>query len=529
METAIIYARVSTKGQADDELPIDGQLEQCRRKAEQLGATVMREFIDPGVSARSDRRDAFMEAVTYCRVHEIDYFVCWNTARFFRDHVKAPLYKVDLQKHGTNVVYASVEFDRKTNEGWLTESIYELFDELYSRQVSVDTMRGMIKNARDGHFNGGSVPFGYMVVESGKRKRLQVHEQESAIVREIFDSYLQGYGAKQLAMMLNDSGILRRGKTWDKATVTLLLKNEVYLGHIVFNRRDARNGRIRAREDWIITPSHPPIISQETFDQVQDAFGDRAPRLEGGSPHSSFVFTGILRCGACGGTLQTESATGRRRVYHYYNCRAAQKGAGCRHRRLPAGDLDTWLIDLLMTRLLSRENIEQVIRDLHLQAGEWIKDRARKRELVVGELRDVEGRLAKLYGVLELHGVDAPNLGDLSERIRALRDQRGKLERTLTELEDAPAPEISVTEADADELVGLFRSAVTSCDDPKLLRSFFGNFVQAITVGDADIEIRYHPDALVAVHSDQKWLPVRGLQRTASIADRLPERFRRVA
>ncbi|SFW40865.1 recombinase family protein, partial [Nitrosovibrio sp. Nv17] len=62
----------------------------------------------------------------------------------------------------------------------------------------------MTKNARDGYFNGGRVPFGYSAVPEGKRKRLTILEDEAQIVREIFDLYVAGMGCKLIAVQLNE-------------------------------------------------------------------------------------------------------------------------------------------------------------------------------------------------------------------------------------------------------------------------------------------------------------------------------------
>ena len=83
-KAAIIYARVSTLAQAEEELPIESQLEVCRRKAAELDAVVLREFVDAGISGRTDQRRAFQDALAFCRMNRVDYFVVWNTARFAR-------------------------------------------------------------------------------------------------------------------------------------------------------------------------------------------------------------------------------------------------------------------------------------------------------------------------------------------------------------------------------------------------------------------------------------------------------------
>lgn len=82
---AVSYLRVSTREQAerggtDEGFSIPAQREANRRKAQDLGARVVREFVDAGESARSADRDglqkmlAFIQAsrVNFCIVHKLD-------------------------------------------------------------------------------------------------------------------------------------------------------------------------------------------------------------------------------------------------------------------------------------------------------------------------------------------------------------------------------------------------------------------------------------------------------------------------
>ena len=84
-KTAVIYGRVSTVKQADDGLPIESQIEGGHRKAEALDVDVLKVFRDDGISGRTDERPAFREAIAYCRIHQVDYFICWSTSRFARN------------------------------------------------------------------------------------------------------------------------------------------------------------------------------------------------------------------------------------------------------------------------------------------------------------------------------------------------------------------------------------------------------------------------------------------------------------
>ncbi len=511
-KTAVIYARVSTVKQADEGLPVESQIEGGHRKAEAMDADVLRVFRDDGISGRTDERPAFRDAVAYCRIHQVDYFICWSTSRFARNKLDAALYKKELKRIGCRVLYVSVDLDSETDSGWMMESMLEIFDEHYSRQVSADTLRSMMKNARDGFWNGGRLPFGYRSVPVGKRKRLEPDPNEAATVREMFDLYIRGLGCKAITILLNDAGRTHRGKRWVKNTVTWVLKNWVYAGYVVFNRTDGATGKERPRSEWIVTLSHAPLVEEEIFMRVQDLFGERAPVEGNSSAKSRHVFTGLLRC-SCGAAMTTESANGNGGRYSYYNCTSAQRGAGCTHRRISASEFDEWMTQEIMDRILTKERLVEFVRELHQLTGEWVKDRARRRDAIAADLRDTENRLHNLYGILELHGKDAPNLADLTGRMRALKAQRDGLELKLVEVEDEVCPAIGIDETEISQASDLLRDVVMSSTDPVKLRAFFNGFVKEIVMEDRNIKIEYRPEMLVnrvgfdTVHSSGVWLP----------------------
>lgn len=160
---------------ADEELPVESQVEQCKSKAAVLGARIDRVFIDNGISGRYDDRAAFQDAIGYCELASPAYLITWSTSRFARNKVDAGMYKLRLARAGTEIIYASLNIDRNSDSGWMTEGVLELFDEFYSRQISADTIRSQVKNARDGYFNGGVPAYGYKSIpapDAPKRRKL---------------------------------------------------------------------------------------------------------------------------------------------------------------------------------------------------------------------------------------------------------------------------------------------------------------------------------------------------------------------
>ena len=510
MKRAIIYARVSSKRQADDGLPIESQLQQCREKAEAMGADVLRGFVDGGIPGTTDKRPAFQGAISFCDVMDVDYFITWSSSRFARNVLDAGRYKLALQASRTRLVYVSGDVDVNTDDGWLLDGFNALLDENYSRRVSTDTRRSMLKAARAGYFMGGRVPFGYTAVMDGKRRRLAIHPEEAAVVREIFSQSLQGVGVKVIAMALNDAGQFNRGSRWAKNTLNFMLNSEIYCGISTFNR--CKNRVANPSDLWIRVQSHPAIIDEKLFARVQAGLDGRRPDRIGGTARAEGVFAGLLRCGECGGALTMTNGTGRDGTrHHYYGCCTHMRGkAKCTFKNVRVDVLDPWLVSELLDKVLTPTTVQNVIKEVTTMSRSWSRDRQLRREAIVKDLRETEAKRSRLYSVLELMGTDAPNLADIGPRLRELNEQLKTLEQSVIKLEEEPAGPAELKDCDVDEVAGMLRGLVQDCGDPRKQRTFMGSFIEKATVSGDSVAVYYNEGRLMSlgstVRSDGKWL-----------------------
>jgi site-specific DNA recombinase len=527
-KTSIAYARVSTVRQAEEELPLESQLEQCRRKARDLGADLLEIFTDEGMSGRLHTRPGFQDAISYCRTYKPDYLITWSSSRFARNQVDAGFYKAQLKKYGTRLVYASMEVDRSTIGGWLLDSTLEMFDELYSRQISADTRRSLIKNARGGYWNGGQVPFGLRAaanLENPKRKRLEAHPEEAELVEAIFRLRVErGLGARSLALWLNERGYWRRGKRWNKNAIHQLLRNQAVIGKTVFNRKDRATGQIRPRDEWIIVDSHPPVVSMSLWNRVQKQLDADQANTETGSPHSTYFFTGLLRCGECGGAMQIESAKGRSKRYWYYHCKVAALEKRHRLRRIPARELDEWLIDVIGDRVFSEEAMKNVLHELNKAISSWAQNHKTRRQAAIDRIRETKQKVDQLYQVLE---APAPNVrsiweSDILPRLSERKAQIKELERELAKIEAEQPPQSFLSDSNLDELSAALVGIIKTSENPKKVRAFFQSFIESIYIQKDRLVIKYDPAKLVMVRpgkvvpSNVLWLPGTGSNRRPS-------------
>lgn len=112
--------------------------------------------------------------------------------------------------------------------------------------------------------------YGYDHDEDGD---LIINEEEARIVRWIFDSYLSGQSIVSIIRQLREQGVKSpAGKdTWYKRAIETMLHNEKYIGDTILFKGSGR-------DQYALAGKHPPIVSRETFEAVQNAVRQRSRR-----------------------------------------------------------------------------------------------------------------------------------------------------------------------------------------------------------------------------------------------------------
>jgi len=183
-----------------------------------------------------------------------------------------------------------------------------------SKKTSMRTRNGLEQLVREGHFKGGTNPYGYSLEKTGRiskrgveRCDLMVNEYEAAVVRDIFDWYAnRGMGTFQIAMQLTRQGIPSRSGGWVAKTVLYILKNNTYIG--MLRSGDTCSGPFE----------YLRIVDDEIFDRAQQLVRERSRKnsMDRTAPMSNRgrgILSGNIFCGHCGGRL-TATTSGRARI-----------------------------------------------------------------------------------------------------------------------------------------------------------------------------------------------------------------------
>ena len=119
---AVIYARYSSDSQREES--IEGQLRECMEFANHTGVTVVSNYMDRAMSAKTDNRPEFQRMIKDSYKHCFDIIIVWKLDRFARNRYDSAHYKSILKKNGVKVVSAK-ETIAEGSEGILLESVLE--------------------------------------------------------------------------------------------------------------------------------------------------------------------------------------------------------------------------------------------------------------------------------------------------------------------------------------------------------------------------------------------------------------------
>ena len=440
-----IYARVSSERQAEKELSIPAQLKALKRYALGRGWDVVAEYVDEAESARSANRPAFQDmiAASKNRVKPFDSILVWKLSRFARNREDSVIYKSLLKRRKISVVSMNEQVD-ESPAGSLLEGIIEVIDEFYSANLSQDTMRGMKENAARGYRNGGRAPFGYKHVSAtngaATKSKLVPDEREAPTVTKVFDLAVHGQGAREIANTLNSEGLrTRTGKHFAATGINGMLRNEAYVGTIVWNRRGMVSGRRQKKDDSEVIrvpDSHTPIVDKDVFAQVQALVACRRPPVRNPMTVSSqYLLSGLAHCRQCG--ANAVGTNGKSGKYLYYSCSSrARKGVSvCNAPAMNAKKLEGFVLDRVKENILTETNLRRLVELTNEELRANRRRAAKQIESLDRRSRSVERKLSHLYAALESGKVD---IDDLAPRLRQLRaEQRQLHERRNEALESA--------------------------------------------------------------------------------------------
>ena len=309
-------------------------------------------FEDDGYSGVFfDNRPGFLRMLEAVEEGRVNTVVVKDLSRLGRNYVEVGRTVEDfLDVYGIRLISINDNVDTVDGDEKVRDIIipfYNIVYEQYARDTSGKTRSALDVKCKSGQFIGSYAPFGYKKSEENKNK-LVVDEQIAPTVQLIFKSYIEGMSAQSIANMLEGMHIptpmdakreqgVRCGNgfktykksTWDVSMINRILRNEVYIGHLVQGKVSKKNFKqkkryTKAEDKWIrYENAHESIINEMDFEIVQQLLQEDTRRANAEEILSPLA--GKVYCGDCGETMHRRKVKAKDRYYNYYRCSAHKR------------------------------------------------------------------------------------------------------------------------------------------------------------------------------------------------------------
>jgi site-specific DNA recombinase len=507
-----VYARYSSEAQR--KTSIEDQIRNCRAAAERNGWIVLDQYIrsDSELTGRTlVGREGLAELIRLAKSkpRPFDLILVDDTSRFGR-YLPDVLRECDMLAHyGVSLYFVSDRLDSRDEAFRFAYIIKGIGDEQYVRGLSQKVHRGQEGCIRRGYAAGG-ICYGYrsksiLDPEHGGRGATvrvlgverEVIPEEAAIVKRIMEMRATGLGYGTISKRLNAEGVPAperkyNGKTfrrWFPSAIKEICRNEIYHGVRVWNRTErvfnsadgTKVKRKRPQAEWVrVEVPNLRIISDELWEKIQRVnqqmrdkiYGRRLGGMTRTESSRTYLFSGIMTCGECGGRF---TVVGGKPPKVFYGCRNHRYRQSCDARvTIRRERLEQQLIAAIAANLQRPELEDECVREFSAQLKarlELEEKLAREAELNSPKLEQERSELKKqaehLVDAIAQHGMSS----FLSAQLATVESRLAEIEHLLTAQPAAKLPTFT------DEQIQEF------------LRQERQNFCEALT-GDPEVARR---------------------------------------
>ena len=274
-------------------------------------------YIDDGYTGTNFDRPSFNRMISDIEDGKVNMVVTKDLSRLGRDYIATGEY-VEKYFPLHNIRYVALLdgidtfLDSSSND---IAPFKAVINDMYSKDNSKKIKSALKAMKEKGKWVGACTPLGYMK-DPNDKNHLVINENESYIVKKIFNMLLSGMTCYQIKEKLTKDGIptmtiirnrckndvMARNGIWNAKTVKSILSNEVYIGNMVQNKRSRISYKIRKvipndKTRWIVVEkTHEPIISVDTFNKAKEILKKCKTRSK---KDIYRLFDGLLYCADC--------------------------------------------------------------------------------------------------------------------------------------------------------------------------------------------------------------------------------------
>lgn len=382
-------------------------------------------YTDEGITGTSVRkREGFKQMVTDALAGRIDLIITKSVSRFARNTVDSLTAVRRLKDGGVEVFFEKENIWTFDAKGELLITIMSSLAQEEARSISENVTWGHRKRFADGKV---TIPFSrFLGYDRGPDGNLVINPTEAVTVRRIYDLFLDGQPYSGICKTLTDEHLANpTGSPWSVTRIKAVLTNEKYKGDALLQKSYTADFLTKKQvknqgevPQYYVSANHEPIISPAVFDFVQTMIAEISKKGRSYSRHR--IFSGKIRCGACGGwygpkTWHAGTKYEKRiwRCNHKYN-----HDTPCATPTLGENDIKAAYLKALQQIAAGGENANQAMLDEAVRA-----------EL---ETSALETEADKLFAEVEAASAAIDKLIDRNARTALNQDEYTRLFQALT-------------------------------------------------------------------------------------------------
>lgn len=232
---AVIYTRVSTKGQ-EDGFSIDAQEKRCKAWLEGNNpeANLIDIYHEVGSGGSVDGRPVYKEMIQDMLDDKWDILVFYKLDRLHRNMKNSADFFESLKEHDKQFVSISENIDTTSPGGEMLYYMLMAFAQMERENIRMRVRMGMTE-AKTAGLHLGRPPYGYNMIsetdDKGNRTargRLEINQDEASTVKKIFEMHEVGLKISEICFELVKLGIKTRQNKpmWHRETVKKLIQRE---------------------------------------------------------------------------------------------------------------------------------------------------------------------------------------------------------------------------------------------------------------------------------------------------------------
>ncbi len=435
-----IYCRISKDKAEGKDRSINDQKKLGIEKAVSLNLKY-KVYIDEGLSGALENikdRPAFSELIDDIQEGLVSSVFVFDQSRLERNTEMRFLIKKIFKINNIRLFTNSGEIDLNSDEDDMMGDLISVMNQYYVKITKQKIKSVLQRNAKEGKAHSSIYPYGYCKDEKGF---LVIDDEESVVVRRIFDDSLNGIGTNKIAENLSNENIptrynkigvgaiktvnkytgkvtetLKKDIVWSGNSVRGIIKNNIYKGERKFSGK---------------TYASPIIIEPDYWEKV-NANLKKNRNNSGKQVLHKYLLKGILECGVCGRNMYGRTRDNKKD--NYYMCSSKRfKSLNCGNRSINIDVVEDFVWKVVLGDYNTKN---EVLKDSQELINEKLNQIKGEQEKLENDILTIDNKIKKATRLVLEEIIDEKYFKQEISNLKAIeKDIKIKLVNNKEELE----------------------------------------------------------------------------------------------